>query len=791
MFSKDGSVLITFQNLLESISSASPDIDIYPLLAEQLRNESGALAVTMSAYDAAKGVLRATAVSAGEDVLDTVNDVFGAQIISFEDELPPERYNRFLKTPVETTNTFADATFHIYPEDVCRAVDEKLHIASFQRLNLTVDDALIGTALIAFGKNVPPLERESATMLAHICGLLIRERNANIRKKQTENRSREILEMLPEVVFETDSNARLTYANASAFRCFGYTKYDLEAGLWVDSLVVPEERERAKQSVKKVLDSGQSQGPVEYMLLKADGTRFPALISSSAVSLGGGNRGLSGVVVDLSRARHAESHRAQLVAAVEQSAEAIMITDNIGRIQYVNPALLRITGARNEELIGKLPFALARGEDSESYGVLYRAIQRGEIWQGMIEGKRADGSEYMLDASVSPVRGESGAVINCVAAMRDVTYERELEARYQQSQKMEAIGRLAGGIAHDFNNLMTAIGGYAELIKDSLDENDERRNDLNEITGAVGRAAALTGRLLAFSRKQAVQPKPTSVAETLSGMRTMLRRLLGEDIETAVFFESDLPKVYIDPVQIEQVMMNLAVNARDAMPGGGTLSIHVKRTDSFLIIEVSDTGEGMPKEILEKIFEPFFTTKSPGDGTGLGLSTVYGIVEQNNGEITVDSTVGRGTRFIIKLPVLDTGAGEDGQSESGEANVFSQRQVIMLVEDEELVRNLTAKVLSKAGYEVMAFENPREALREFTKIDSVSLLVTDVVMPEMNGKDLADELVKLKPELKVLYMSGYTNEVISLRGIQDGSVPFIQKPFSPPALISKIEGLLS
>ncbi len=781
-----------FSKLILGISSSGFEPDFYSLLANRLREGTHSLVVTISEFDSDRGVFSPVGISGDPKTLQSAAKLIGKEISSIETVLPHERVDFLVSNPATVTRSLEDATFGAFSKDLSEKITAKLNISVFQRLALTAGSLLIGTVLFAYSGDSPPIDKDAAVLLAHLCGLLIREHRALAEKMDLETRSRQLIDMLPESIFETDSNGLFVYANPAALSSFGFTADDLEAGISVFSLIAPEDLERARQNIARTLKMAYDSGPSEYTLLRRDRSRLPALVSSRAVTLKGNRTGLLGVVVDLSKTKHAESSRAQLVAAVEQSAEGILITDNIARIQYVNPAFMRITGTKQEDISGKLAFALSKGQTRKNdLSDMWKILQRGEIWQGIISGERLDGSVYHLDTSASPVRGESGAITNYVAAMRDVTYERELEERFRHSQKMEAIGRLAGGIAHDFNNLMTAIAGYAALIGDTFDKSDSRQGDLNEIVHAVERASALTDQLLAFSRKQVIQPESTSVPDTLFRMRAILSRLLGEDIHIDYSIENNLPRVFIDPVQIEQIILNLVVNARDAMPGGGTLEVIAKQNEQNIILSIRDTGEGMTEETLSRIFEPFFTTKPPGEGTGLGLSTVYGIVQQNSGSIKVDSKVGEGTCFTITLPTLKP-AEDEGKIQTGDTAQKRKKGLIMLVEDEELVRNLTAKVLERAGFDVIAFSSPLEALKRVIEgKPPIALLITDVVMPEMNGRDLADKLTELKPGIRILFMSGYTNEMISSRGIKDGDVPFLQKPFTPAALIDKIEGMLS
>ncbi|HXG94318.1 MAG TPA: ATP-binding protein [Blastocatellia bacterium] len=384
--------------------------------------------------------------------------------------------------------------------------------------------------------------------------------------------------------------------------------------------------------------------------------------------------------------------------------------------------------------------------------------------------------------------------------------ERQSEGQLRQSQKMEAVGQLAGGIAHDFNNLLTAIIGYSQLVYEHLAADDPIRREVEEIQKAGERAASLTSQLLAFSRRQVLQPKVLDLNAIVSDMQSMLGRLIGEDIELITFFDPELGRVKADPVQIEQALMNLAGNARDAMPQGGKLVIqtaNVRLDEShvgvraasikpgqYVMLSVTDTGCGMDKETLSHIFEPFYTTKEHGKGTGLGLSMVYGIVSQSGGDISVESEPGKGATFKIYLPQIETAAGElKAKQES--AREVRLSETILLVEDEAVVRKLVREVLEMNGYNVLEAINGHEALAICQSHPGlIHLLLTDVVMPQMSGRELAERFNALRSETKVLYMSGYTDDAIVHRGVGGAKIAFIQKPFTPDSLAAKVREVL-
>src|SRR5690606_6738766 len=376
----------------------------------------------------------------------------------------------------------------------------------------------------------------------------------------------------------------------------------------------------------------------------------------------------------------------------------------------------------------------------------------------------------------------------------------------RQVLKLEAVGRLAGGIAHDFNNILTAVGGHAALLLEEIPPGDPLRADLEEIKRGVDRATSLTRQLLAFSRKQVLKPRVLDLTSVVAETEQMLRRLIGEDIDLRTSAEPGLGRVLADPGQIQQVILNLAVNARDAMPDGGRLSIELANVDvdeemarrhvpeqppgRYVRLTVSDTGTGIPHHIQPHIFEPFFTTKEKGKGTGLGLSTVYGIVKQSGGFIWVYSEPGQGATFKIYLPRVDAPA-EQTPAPQPEVAAHAGEETILLVEDEPAVRDLAQRILRRKGYRVIVASNGREALDLVERQEGpIGLLVTDLIMPQMDGRELAQRLAALRPGLPVLFMSGYTGDTIAQRGVLDPDVAFIEKPFSPEGLARKVREIL-
>ena len=497
-----------------------------------------------------------------------------------------------------------------------------------------------------------------------------------------------------------------------------------------------------------------------------------------------------------------------LAAAIEQAAETIVITGPSGAIQYVNPAFTSITGYSREEVMGQNPRVLKSGkQDERFYKELWDTVSSGKTWHGRFVNKRKDDSLYTEDAVISPVHDASGAILNYVAVKRDITNELSLEANLLQAQKMEAVGRLAGGVAHDFNNILSAIIGYCDLILKRLDKDNPIVADLRQIRLGGERAASLTRQLLAFSRRQILEPRLLNLNEAVRGLENMLRRLIGEDIFLLVSVAENSGSIMADPGQVEQVIMNLAVNARDAMQRGGSLTIETADMDldesyasahpgvtpgPHVMLAVTDTGAGMDEATRARIFEPFFTTKAKGKGTGLGLSTVYGIVKQSGGNIWVYSELGKGTTFKIFFPRAQDAAQEIGADKSSRpAALATGTETILAVEDETPLRGLVAQMLEVGGYKVMVAANGKEALDICRKhAGGIAMVMTDVVLPNMSGRELAVELRRLRPEIKVLFTSGYTDNSIVHHGVLDEGTPFIQKPYGVEALLAKVREVL-
>jgi two-component system cell cycle sensor histidine kinase/response regulator CckA len=501
----------------------------------------------------------------------------------------------------------------------------------------------------------------------------------------------------------------------------------------------------------------------------------------------------------------ADEERMRLAIAVEQAAEAIVITDREFRIVYVNPAFERVSGYPRAELVGGNPRLLQSGRHGpEFYKAMWSTLGAGGIWRGTLYNLRKDGGDYEVDAVISPLRNSDGTVDSFVGVERDVTRERALERELVEAGRMEAVGQLAGGIAHDFNNLLTAIAGYAELLRNEVPADSESQADVDEILRASRSAAGLVRQLLAFGRRQVLEPAGLGLDVLVEQLRPMLDGLLGPGVTFEVASAGPVAPVFADSGQIEQVLVNLAVNARDAMPGGGTFRISIssvevtpddERSNSikpgrYVVLAASDTGVGMDEATRSRVFEPFFTTKPAGRGTGLGLATTYGIVKQSGGYLVAESEFGRGTTLTMYLPQYE------GAVPARPAAVLPEpapggSETVLVVEDDPAVKAIIRQALERLGYRVLVSSDAAEALAAAeAHVGRLPLLVSDIRLPGLAGPELAAQLRVKHPGLRVLYVSGYAGDEMIQRGLLGTDEAFLAKPFSADDLARRVRSLL-
>ena len=492
--------------------------------------------------------------------------------------------------------------------------------------------------------------------------------------------------------------------------------------------------------------------------------------------------------------------------AVEQTADLVVITDRSGVIEYVNPAFASLTGYSREEATGQT-FRLLKSTQQapELYQEMWQTILAGNSFRGVIRNQKKNGDTFVAEKTITPLRDAEGHITHFVSTDRDITEHHKLEAQLQQAQRMDAIGRLAGGVAHDFNNLLMVISSYAELMLDSIAGQHPLGRNVEEIMAASGRAADLTRQLLAFGRRQMQTLRVLDLNPVIQEISRMLPRLIGEDIQLTVLPGNNLGKVKADMVQVEQILMNLAANARDAMPQGGklvieTANVHLDEAylqrhaivpaGDYVRLAVTDSGNGIEPKHLAHIFEPFYTTKEEGKGTGLGLATVYGIVKQSGGFIWVYSEPGLGTTFKIYLPRVQQ-KGDEPCAALPAGITPRGNETLLLVEDEAAVRRSEKEFLEASGYTVLETQNGEDALRVARSYsEAIHLMITDVVMPRIGGPKLAEQLAADRPEMKVLFVSGYAESTVLQHGAIDMASQFLQKPFTLRSLARKIRDVL-
>ncbi|RJP42383.1 MAG: PAS domain S-box protein [Desulfobacteraceae bacterium] len=636
--------------------------------------------------------------------------------------------------------------------------------------------------------------------------------------RQSAEFQRAMIACSPVALYSLDPDGRVSVWNASAKRIFGWTAEEV---MGRPLPIVPEDKRQEFIDLRKRVMNGESFSRIEVVRLKKNGFVFDASLSASPIHDSEGNIiGIMSSVEDISERKRSEAalkkSEEQYRLLADNTIDAIWTMDMDLVFTYVNPACFAMAGYTPEEWIGS---RLQDHCDEKNFAIMAANVMEGleggpefpgVIFEAVMLKKNREPFPVEIHGKIIYDAGNNPLMIQGVT--RDISERRhaeevreKLQSQLLQSQKMESVGRLAGGVAHDFNNMLTVILGYTEMAMDQVNKTDPIHADLEEVRRAGKRSMDITGQLLAFARKQVISPRVMDLNETVEGMLKMLRRLIGEDIDLEWHPEARLWPVKMDPAQINQMLANLCVNARDAISGVGKMTIETENIvfdadycadhagfipGDFVMLAVSDNGCGMDGETLNNIFEPFFTTKEVGKGTGLGLATIYGIVKQNSGFINVYSEPGKGTTFRIYLPR------HAGEAKEATAPVVAQLmpgrgETVLLVEDEPTIMTMGKVMLEKLGYQVLAAATPGEAMSLASEYgETIHLLITDVVMPEMNGRDLANLLRTIRPDIRVVFMSGYTANVIAHHGVLDAGVHFIQKPFSMQELSVQIRAAI-
>jgi len=622
---------------------------------------------------------------------------------------------------------------------------------------------------------------------------------------ESEAKFKNLAEQSPNMIF-INKNGRIVYANRKCKEIMGYNREEFySADFNFLQLIAPESRDVVRENFQRHLN-GENVPPYEYTLITRNGEKIVGIHTTKLIDYEG-EKAILGIITDITQRKATERALQESERKYRKFFEDDITGDFIstpdGEIKFCNPAFARILGFNSVEEVLSQPatqFYPNRESRQKFINLLCekKKLERYEEELININGEKL----YVISNTIGEFDDE-GNLIEIRGYMFDITEQKKLEEQIIQTQKMEAIGQLTGGIAHDFNNLLTVINGYSQIILNKIPSDNPLRNQLEQIMEAGKRAEMMTSQLLAFSRKESFEPAVVNLNVIIKNMEKLLTRLIGENILIKTILSPELKNIKIDPTKIEQVIMNLAVNARDAMLDGGQLTIETKniyldsdqikynkdlKAGEYVELTVKDTGIGMDKETLKRIFEPFFTTKKRGHGTGLGLSTVYGIIKQSKGIIDVDSELNKGTVFRIYFPALKK-SNEEKEETSSLENIKFFSGTILLAEDDELVRELITNTLSDVGYKVLVASTGFEAINKFKKYGKkINLLITDIMLPDISGYEIEKEIKRLSSDVKTIFMSGYPNSFILEKNNQD--ITFLQKPFTPDSLFKAISKLM-
>jgi len=823
----EGSRLVSESNrLLLELASATAERDVRQDIAQHLRRITDATAAFFNEYDPQKRSLVARGMDLESGLLAKAVELLGRRIEEVESPVDDAAYQTILASVVGRRKTLTEMTFGAVPPAVGAVVQRLLGAERFIGLAHIVDGRLFGTSTLALRRDQPDPPQEWLESIAHTIAVFLRRRKAEeeLRHSRSELESATRLTHVGHWYWNIKTNEmRWT---EEVYRLFGATNESevLKLDDWA-ARVHPDDWSELERKVKTAI-ADKTLYRHEYRIIQPDGSvRSCAALGQPVLDGSGDVVAFQGAIQDITERKRAEEalrdNQRQLQLITDNVRDTVWLMDLGMKTTWISPSVVRTRGFTLEEL-ADMPMERHLAPDSLRHMMQLAAIHltpekladpKAEIVvQGDFEFYRKDGTTFWADSVVSLLRNANGVPTGFVGVGRDITERKRAEAVRQQleeqlrtAQKMEAIGSLAGGVAHDFNNILSVIRSYTAFVQETVPRGSPLHHDLLEIEKAGERATALTRQLLAFSRKQILQPVALDLNQVAAGVEKMLRRIVGEDIDFVQVLAPDLGVVRADPGQLEQVLMNLVVNARDAMPEGGKLTIetanveideeyaarHVDVTPgSYVQLVVTDTGCGMDEQTKARLFEPFFTTKEKGKGTGLGLSTVYGIVKQSGGNIWVYSEPGQGTTFKIYLP-RELGAAATVTQAPEVVARPTGTETVLVVEDEEALRKVAKRSLTAAGFTVLTAADGVEALETAARhAGEIHLLLTDVVMPKMSGRALAVELTKTRPAIQVLYMSGYTDNAIVHHGVLDPGTQFLPKPFSGNDLTRKVREVL-
>ncbi|MFH1115163.1 MAG: PAS domain S-box protein [Pseudomonadota bacterium] len=598
-------------------------------------------------------------------------------------------------------------------------------------------------------------------------------------------------------------HGKIVFANSRLYEMLGYEPGELE-GLERPDIYHPEDRQVVHDRALARLKKESIPPKYDVRMQRKDGSCFPAELDAR-VAIFRDEPAIQVWVRDISWRKQAEEERLLLVTAIEQAAELIVIFDRRGRIRYINPAFTKVTGYTREEILGRHTRILRPGLRKDPlYRAMWENLANGRVWSGRLMYRRRDGNQLEVEGAVSPVRDEARKIASYVAVVRDVTNEVALEKQLRQAQKLEAIGTLAGGIAHDFNNILYVISGFTQLAQDDTNAGQRAHRNLGHVLDATERARDLVNQILTFCRRSEQEKKPILLAPIVKEVCKFLRASTPSTMAIRYNIGQELGRVMADPTQMHQVLMNLCTNAAQAMgEKGGILEVDLQQAQTgseliaqnrpptqtpYLKLTVSDTGQGMPPELLERIFEPYFTTKKQGEGTGLGLAVVHGIVESHGGTITVESGPGSGTVFRVCLPVIPETADQEIPEPE---QVPSGRERILLVDDEEFIVKMAKEMLERLGYEVVPCTGGMEAAALFRKApEEFDLLISDLTMPGMSGMELAKELKNLRPGLPVILCTGFSETITEQAVTEAGIGALLMKPIRRSTIAGAIRKVL-